>query len=513
MLNRNKQNELSRKTLFLVLTCFFVIFGSWQIFHGSIVFHTDIARDFMLLDDVINTKKPTLIGPRSGGIPGVFHGPLWLYVNLPVFLLSQGNPLASGWFWIFLFILGLWTTYQVGRMLFSKKVGLTAALLVAISASGSIPSLFNPFGAVILSPVCFYFFLTYLEKSKVQHLLLYLFFIGLVVQFQMAFGLPILLITLFPLVIKIIKQKKYLHLLCFFILFIPLSTFILFDLRHQFLQIRSVLNYVSGIENAGKLKIPFILFFLTRMKDTMFTGAGMFVKDNFIAAIIVIGFYIVNFVQVFRKKETKKSPVFFYFLILYFGYWILTLVFKGTIWGYYYWPFLPLVAIITAYFIWRQSMKITFIILSGIVLFNGFFLIQGIIQQKENYVKTGSWLFYYDQAKKIYEDVPHKFGYYIYTADQYGYSSRYAMDYAQKKYTQKRAIPFEKQEITYLIIFPSTNPFTNEDWWKKNQVKIDRKPNQIFQFNDGSYIEKYILSSEEQKIKSDDNLIHSLIFR
>lgn len=513
MLNRNKKNELLQKTLFLLLICFFIILGSWQIFHGSIVFHTDIARDFMLLDDVINTKKPTLIGPRSGGIPGVFHGPLWLYINFPVFLLSQGNPLVSGWFWIFLFVLSLWTTYKVGEKLFSKKVGWIAALLVAISASGSITSLFNPFGAVILSPVCFYFFLTYLEKSKATYLLLYLFFIGLVVQFQMAFGLPILLMTLFPLVVKIIKQKTYLHLLCFFILFIPLSTFILFDIRHQFLQIRSVFDYVKGAENAGKLKIPFFSFFLIRMKDMILSGTGMFVRNNIVVAIIVLCFYIVNFIHIFKKSERKVFLTFFYFLALYFGYWTITLVFKGTIWGYYYWPFLPLVAIATAYFIWKQSPKVAFIILSGIILFNAVLSVSGIIQQKDNYLKTGSWLFYYHQAQTIYDDAPQQFGYYIYTADQYGYSSRYAMDYAQKKYTEKRAIPFEKQEVTYLIIFPSTNPFTSEHWWKKNQVKIERKPDKIFKFNDGSYIEKYILSPEEQKIKSDENLIHSLIFR
>lgn len=147
------------------------------------------------------------------------------------------------------------------------------------------------------------------------------------------------------------------------------------------------------------------------------------------------------------------------------------------------------------------------------VAINGLFLVRPILSEKNNYVRTGSWLFYFSQAKTIYEDARGDFGYYIYTADQFGYSSRYAMNYGQRLYLKNKAFPYEKKQTIYLIIFPSTNPFTNERWWKKNQVKIDRNPDKVFKFSDGSYIEKYALTVQEQKVQSDQNLINNLIFR
>lgn len=498
--------------IFILLIFFFVVLSSWQMIRGSIIFHTDIARDFLLMEDILISKKPALIGPRSGGIPGVFHGPLWLYINLPAYLIGRGNPVVVGWFWVILFCLSLFTTFWVGKKLFSEEIGLTASFLVAVSASESISSLFNPFGAVILSPLFFLFFLSYIQKQKAIHLLLCMLTLGFIIQFQMAFGMPVLVLSLIPLLFTIFNKKKYKHILTFLILLIPLSTFLLFDLRHQFLQTKSVLNYIQGTENMGKLKLSPLIFVFTRMKEMLLSSVGMFSRGKLLVSIFLLCLILFAFYKILNKKS-KTKIVYLYALFFYVGYWILTLVFKGTIWGYYYWPFLPILAIIFAGFIQNHNTKVVFTIFIFIAIFNGFLLLQGILYEKNNYVRTGSWLFYFTQAKKIYEDSQGDFGYYIYTADQYGYSSRYAMNYAQKLFLKNEVFPYEKKQTTYLIIFPSTNPYTSEHWWKKNQVKIDRKADTIFKFNDGSYIEKYILSPEEQKVESDQNLIHNLIFR
>jgi len=484
---------------------------------GSIIFHTDIARDFLLMEDILISKKPALIGPRSGGISGVFHGPLWLYINLPAYIIGQGNPVVVGWFWVFLFILSLCVTYWVGKKLVSKDVGLTSVLFVAISTSGSISSLFNPFGAFILSPFFFFLFVRYLQKQKVKYLLLCLFILGLIIQFQMAFGVPILVLASIPLLRSIIKSKKYLHILTPLILLIPLSTFILFDLRHQFLQTTSVMNYVRGVENMGKLKVSdvnFLLFIYSRVKEMTFSGIGMFTSGNVFISIFALLLILFFFIRVFPRKQNKLKDILFYIPYFYIGYWIITLVFKGTIWSYYYWPFFPILAIFFATLFHRQSNKyLTYLLITIFIFINGFFSLKSIISEKGNYIRTGSWLFYFSQAKTIYQDTKEDFGYYIYTADQYGYSSRYAMNYGQKLYSKNKAYPYQKKQTTYLIIFPSTNPYTSEHWWKKNQVKIDQNPDKVFKFSDGSYIEKYVLSDEEQKIQSDQNLINNLIFR
>jgi len=500
--------------LFILLIFFFVVLSSWQMIKGSIIFHTDIARDFLLMEDMLISKKPVLIGPRSGGIPGVFHGPLWLYINLPAYIIGQGNPVFVGWFWVILFCLSLYSVYWVGKKLISKDVGLTAALFVAISTSGSISSLFNPFGAVIFSPLFLLFFVSYVRKHKVMDLLLCLFTLGIIIQFQMAFGVPLLILVSIPLFAMMIKNRKYLHILAFSILLIPLSTFILFDLRHQFLQTKSVLNYIRGVENMGKLKLDPLIFVFVRTKEMMLNGIGMFTGGNLFISIFVLFLVLFFCFNALRKKQHKIKDVVLITAYFYIGYWIITLVFKGTIWGYYYWPFLPIIAIFLAsLFIYQRNIYLMYLFIVITVAINGLFLVRPILSEKNNYVRTGSWLFYFSQAKTIYEDARGDFGYYIYTADQFGYSSRYAMNYGQRLYLKNKAFPYEKKQTIYLIIFPSTNPFTNERWWKKNQVKIDRNPDKVFKFSDGSYIEKYALTVQEQKVQSDQNLINNLIFR
>jgi len=154
--------KATNKLFFIKIFCLFIIlislfFASWFAIHGDIVFHTDIARDFLLMEDVVRNKPITLIGPRSGGIPGVFHGPLWTYLNVPAFILGNGNPAIVGWFWVLLFTINILIVYKVGSKIFSKETGLIAAALTSIISAFSVPGYFNPFGAVMFAPLFFYY--------------------------------------------------------------------------------------------------------------------------------------------------------------------------------------------------------------------------------------------------------------------------------------------------------------------------------------------------------------------
>jgi hypothetical protein len=160
------------KHFLLALTGFNVFLSAWYVINGDIFFHTDIARDFLLLEDMTKNKLVTLIGPRSGGIPGVFHGPLWLYLNLPAFFIAKGNPVIVGWFWVALFILNLFIVYKTATKLFDQKTSLLSTALFSTVTAPTIRQLFNPYGAVMLSPIFFYFFVDYLKTNKLRSLLL-----------------------------------------------------------------------------------------------------------------------------------------------------------------------------------------------------------------------------------------------------------------------------------------------------------------------------------------------------
>src|SRR5581483_10876995 len=249
---RKKNNQSFFLKIFALLIIILnLVLGAWDVLHGELNFNTDIARDFLLLENVIQTHKLALIGPRSGGINGLFHGPLWLYINLPVYILSKGNPVGVGWFWIFLTALATIIVYIVGKSIFDHKVGLFSAILFSAYSISNAASYENPFGAVLLSPIFFYFFYKYLIKNEVKYLLFSLLTLGCIIQFQVAFGGPILiLISLYLLYFTILKTKKYLHFLSYLILIIPFSTYILFELRHNFLQTHSVIaNFTTSVNS------------------------------------------------------------------------------------------------------------------------------------------------------------------------------------------------------------------------------------------------------------------------
>ncbi|MFA9289232.1 MAG: glycosyltransferase family 39 protein [Weeksellaceae bacterium] len=234
----------------LLLLTINVAFAALYVLQNTITFHTDIARDFLLLEDMFYNKNISLIGPRSGGIPGVFHGPLWIYLNLPAYIIGKGDPVIVGWFWVLLFVASIILVYWVGKKLWNKEVGIMSALLVSVTTLSDIHNLFNPYGAVITFPLFLYFIGKYLETKKILQLVLALFTLGIIIQFQMAFGGPILILMIGYLIYDSIIKKNIKPLLALAVLIIPLSSFIVFELRNNFLQTHSVYNYITGVETA-----------------------------------------------------------------------------------------------------------------------------------------------------------------------------------------------------------------------------------------------------------------------
>ena len=66
------------------------------------------------------------------------------------------------------------------------------------------------------------------------------------IQFQMAVGGPISLLVFGLLINKVIKSKQYSDFLIFPIFAIPLTSFIIFELRHDFAQLNAVINFLTN---------------------------------------------------------------------------------------------------------------------------------------------------------------------------------------------------------------------------------------------------------------------------
>lgn len=480
---------------------------------GDIDFNTDIARDFLLLEDVFYNKNITLIGPHSGGIPGVFHGPLWLYLNLPAYIIGGGNPVIVGWFWLVAFILSIGVVYYVGKNMFDKTTAMAGSLLFASSTGASVYAFFNPAGAVLLAPLFMYLIWLYIKKKNPYVLGATMFVLGCIIQFQMAFGVPLLLVVT-PIILyqifRKVKKKKLLHIAAFLSIVIPLSSYALFELRHNFLQIHSVFNYLSGVENTGKVDISFYDLLISRINTLINDTPGM-VGSNVLWITFLIVFSMMSGIVHGVKKLTFKNP-YVLFIVMYLGYWVVTLPYKGAFWGYYYWPFVSIISIIVASSHKYIGKKLFLSIVTIILLSNINMLYKKNVHDHEGV--GGGWKFFHSIAKEVVEDAPSEFGYYVFTTDLFGYSSQYALHYEDRKNVDKTGFPYQKKPTTYLLIDdPGNHHAVNSVDWKLYDVRIKKKPDEIRQFSPTFFLHKYTLSPEEVEIPSNPNMLNSLIFR
>lgn len=505
------KNILKSRSIFiaiaLVLISVQIFLSSSLIRKGDVYYNEDIARDLLLIENTVTKQPITLIGPRTLGITGFFHGPLWLYVNLPAYLIGHGNPLAMGVFWIFLYVVYLGIVYYTARKLFDSGVALFSTLLLS---SISYTYIFNnTFGALLLFPLYFYYFNEYIKTARIKFLVIAFFIIGLIIQFELAFGIPVLITSLLYLFYFLVRKKKLQHLLSLSVILIPLSTYIIFDLRHNFIQIHSLLSYIypQKASPATFLSLPFLY---QRLQIIQGSSLQFLNHHSTLLNALFIGLSAYTIYAIIKRKCSNYARIFMSFLVVYAGFWIVTLLFKGGMWLWYYYEFTPVIVILFCS---------TFRLINRYVFFALFLIfyivgMQGIVNEyvsnKESFIGKDrySWQLYSDVAHKVYIDAPKEFGYYIYEGDELGYRTRYAMHYFQKDYS-KIGSENIKQDTTYLLI----NSGGKNNWWKENKVHIENNPTEKLILNNIYQIEKYKLNKKEISIPSDPALIDNLFFR
>ncbi|MDD2822913.1 MAG: hypothetical protein PHQ59_02415 [Candidatus Daviesbacteria bacterium] len=510
-----KKFPLNFTKLAFLLIAINILLSSYWLINGDIHYDVDVSRDFLVINDIVQNHHFTLLGPRSGAIQGVFHGPLWFYINAPIFFISNGNPVAVGWFWFLLSIIFTILVFWVSKKIFNTKVALLSILLLSVNSimnpTYGLKNFYNPYGAVFLTPLFFFWFISYIRNLKIKYLLLSLFTLGLIIQFQMAFGIPILLSTTFYLMYYLFIRKKIWHFVSYLILIIPLSTFILFDLKHNWLQLNAVIQYITVHQD----KLNIIDLLLSRLNAFVFNFFDMLSPGKNIFTGIFTILFIVGSIISFRKSQAFERGVYQIFFYLLSSFWIISLGYSGEI-GNYFWPFIPLTIIIFCSFSKYMNKKIFFTGFLVLYIINFYTGIAAIRSFDLNINKRGphSWAFNLEVAKNIYQDASQDFGFYNYSPDRLGYQQRYAMIYAQKLYPQIHSFPSTKKSLTYLIeVAPAKDrPELNSFAWRISDIKIDRNPNQTFRW-DFIQVEKYYLNTEEIKVPTNPDLLDPLTFR
>jgi hypothetical protein len=492
--------------LFWLLLGISFFFATTLLRSNEIQFSSDIARDFHLLREV-DEKKLILIGPRSS-VGGLFHGPLWIYLNYPAYVLGGGNPIVVGWFWILLATVFTWSCYRIAKSLISELVGQLTALMISLYMVYIANGFFNPHGAMFVIPFFFYTAVKYAQSRKVSYILLHVFAVGVIIQFQMAIGVPLLMLTLVYHAYLCWKHKSVKHLLSFGLLVIPLSTFLLFDARHDHILLKNAIRHIQSGNHAisfGSLVWDRVYSLITGIE---FLRSGGSLGNGIVFFTLMVCIYM----EIRKRHHTLVYGTFLYFLV---GFYAVSLINAYPLLYFYTFPIFPL-----AFIVFTSVSASTF----RYVGITGFFIVYalnlvGISQHLSIHmgairVEEASWQTQWEVAKSLYAQNDTEFGYFVYSPDTLAYGSKYAIFY-HSRLSPKIAHSFKKMPVTYLIIAPppKNNPLMSDAWWKEHKLHLTKMPDKTISFPSGYKIERYTLTKEEIAVPFDPQIDPGIFFR
>lgn len=478
-----KRNKLFFLVLFLsILGLFLRVVFIWKF---STPFTYDQGRDLLDIRAMILFNKITLIGPTTS-LHGVFSGPFWYWLSAPFYLLTNGHPLSTE---IFLLFLSFVMPLVVFLILKDKILGFISSIVYIFSYNffGHSLTALNTNPMIFLTPLILICLAKFYFEKKRKYFGLALFLIGSSFHFEIILGilfLPIVAISYF-LFNKTKKATKDFFSLIFLLL--PLVPQILFDLRHDFIQVKAVLTLFLGGGSSltkGEGNLYFRFFDRLRIYKESLANASL----NQILLMVFVILIVWLIVNKYRSSKSKNDE-YFYFLSLILISLVVTF-FGFVLYPYALWPwylssvnslFISLIAVGLSFFFTRSKIS-SFVGMGILVVFllinMSKYLLWPLIQAKtedpanlRNRITVvdliyndgqGSGMKIYNFAPNVY-DYPYQYLIWWRAKEKYGYLPEgYAYldnqpDYVVAKEKADSILPHKNSQCDYLIIEPYAN--------------------------------------------------------
>lgn len=233
---------MSRNDIIIIL-CLVLLAVGLTVFYWvrlGYQFDWDQERDALVVSEIINQHKFTLIGPRVASENGFFNGPYHYYFLLPFFSITGGNPMSGGGLGLLVVALTVTAYFLVGKKLWNARVGFLAAFIYVLSGQLVI---WNAMYGSLLAVVGFFLIYAAMEgkikwvwPAALAGLAANVHLVPASISVSLLIGL--LLAKKKP-TVKELFQTAAVYL----IWFLPL---VIFDLRHDFLNTRKAWELVTG---------------------------------------------------------------------------------------------------------------------------------------------------------------------------------------------------------------------------------------------------------------------------
>lgn len=314
-----------------------------ELLNRNYLFGYDQGLFFEKVKSIVVDHKFTLIGEEVGGRGGFFQGPGFYYLLSLPFLVSGGDPYSV---MVLMFGIGV-ATLILAAYLSYRAFGPTTSLLItfllAVSPGMISQSRFiwNPFVVPILIVALFFVLYEVIRRKRYMVALLF-FIIGMLYHFEIATGIMVtmefVVFCLYLLWKKIIRLRTFIAGI--FVFGLTQIHFLLFDLRHSFLITKAIVATAMGTNaknitpmSASAALSNHIDVFRHGFISTFVYGSNVWI---YIVAGIVVGIYFLmrdRHVEIAKKQFVGLlglSPILTFILYIRYGspmweWWVLDL--------------------------------------------------------------------------------------------------------------------------------------------------------------------------------------------
>jgi len=207
----------------------------------------DIARDWLVIFDAWQDKKPFLVGPLSS-FAGIFNGAWYYYTMAPVVIISKMRPEAIAASAVVLGLAEIFLIYKVAEMIFSQSIARIISLLFSLSfwAIKISHSLWNPNFLPLFTLIILYLLIRATKEGSVGKIVYALAVAGFGLQFHLGFALviPAIILATWKLRSRLNYNKTILAgFLIILLFFLPM---VIFEVRHDFVMTKTFLSYQTS---------------------------------------------------------------------------------------------------------------------------------------------------------------------------------------------------------------------------------------------------------------------------
>jgi len=296
MTSANKIKTLASNHFIFILILILALFLRAYKIETLTTFGRDQGIDFLVIKDMIQNHHWTLIGIKVS-IANFFQGPVYLYMLLLPFWLLKLDPLAGSYSAVLVSMLTIVTLYIFTFKTFGTRAANLAAIFFAVAPPlvmfGNTPLYQNFVPLFIL--LCLSTLFLLIDTDSENHLnkkvplgLLTGFFAGISCELHflsVTFAISVLLYFILFIRRKLLIISSYISGLI-----IGLSLTLAFELRHDFLNTKLVIQYLSQ-QTGGNLS--FNGFFIIWFKRIIYFSSNDY---NFLAIPpLLLGLYIILF--------------------------------------------------------------------------------------------------------------------------------------------------------------------------------------------------------------------------